>query len=247
MRISCPSKTFLVGEYAVIGGGPALLATTPPYFVLDNARFIDPYRGAGGFGASGARLVLASKKAGYSDPWQVWEKYRQSGFYGSGADVVAQWMGGITFFYAEQQKIEKITWPFENLLIALIHTGVKIQTHKHLQTLIHQENNFNTLKTITLKAYDSLKAQNQEDFLKTIRDYAIALNQLELVCDNTEIILDKMKNCSDILAAKGCGALGADVILAVIEKSQKKNFLDWAGKEKLNIVFCDNQFAGGVR
>lgn len=252
MKISCPSKTFLCGEYAVIDGGPAILLATPPYFVLDHSRFMDPYRGAGGFGASGARFVLALKKMGYSDPWKVWEKYRRSGFYGSGADVVAQWVGGITFFHAEQKIIENLIWPFQHLLIALIHTGYKIQTHKHLQALNrhHRESghpaNFKSLESIVLRTYQALKQADQESFLMAVGDYAAELNQLNLVCDHTGVILSKMKGCPYILASKGCGALGADVILAVIEKTRKDDFFVWADQEKLKLVFCDNQFAGGV-
>lgn len=245
MKISCPSKTFLVGEYAVLDGGPAILLATPPYFMLeDDLTFVDPYHGAGGFGASGAKFVLSAKKNGEIDHWQVWEKYRSSGFEGSGADVVAQWMGGITFFYPQQRIIENITWPFGNLSIGLIHTGYKIQTHEHLQEL--KNNNFALLKAITIKTYQALKQSDQINFLKSIQDYAVELDKFHLVCDNTKWILDKIKNCPSILAAKGCGALGADVILTVIEKSNQENFLDWAAREKLNVVYCDNQFAGGV-
>jgi len=248
MKISCPSKTFLCGEYAVIDSGPAILLATPPYFVLDHSNFIDPWQGAGGFGASGARFVLASKKMGYSDPWKVWEKYRRSGFYGSGADVVAQWMGGITFFHAEKKIIENVIWPFQNLLIALIHTGYKIQTHKHLQKLGRDKAMpcLYNLKNIVLETYQALKEPDQESFLNNIHEYAAELNKLNLVCDHTGVILSKMKNCPSILASKGCGALGADVILAVIDKTRKDDFFVWADQEKLKLIFCDNQFAKGV-
>ncbi len=252
MKIVCPSKTFLSGEYAAIDGGPAILLATPPYFALEDSDFIDPYHGAGGFGASGARVVLGLKKMGYVDPWQVWASYQQSGWGGSGADVVAQWMGGITFFHAEKKIIENIIWPFENLFIALIHTGNKVQTHKHLQELSrhHRESgdpaNFKSLGSIVLQTYQALKRADQPSFLKTIQDYVIELDKLNLVCDHTKEILSKMKKRPYILAAKGCGALGADVILTVVEKKSQQSFLNWIGSEKLNLVFCDNQFAGGV-
>jgi mevalonate kinase len=244
MRISCPSKTFLTGEYAVIGGGPAILIATPPYFVLENNLFKDPYLGAGGFGASGARFVLASKKAGSQDAWQVWEKYQQSGRHGSGADVAAQWMGGVTFFHAKEKIIESLGWSFPDLLIGLIHTGYKIQTHVHLQDL--KDHNFQGLERMVLETYRSLKSADQKKFVASIQAYADALQQLNLVCDNTQKILAKIKNFPEILAAKGCGALGADVILVVIKSCNRQKLFEWIEREKLNMVFCDNQFANGV-
>lgn len=80
-----PAKTFLLGEYAVLGGGEALIITTKPCFkiLLHDApglygihsdspaglfwhshgplnyglEFIDPYAGRGGFGASTAQFL----------------------------------------------------------------------------------------------------------------------------------------------------------------------------------------------
>ena len=33
IEISCPAKTFILGEYAVLDGGPALVLNTAPRFV----------------------------------------------------------------------------------------------------------------------------------------------------------------------------------------------------------------------
>jgi hypothetical protein len=99
---------------------------------------------------------------------------------------------------------------------------------------------------ISLEMVESLKQKNTENFLRSIKDYALQLSNLELTCKNTRLLLDKIHRCKDVLAAKGCGALGADVILTVIEKGNKKSFLEWAATENLNIIFCDNQFAEGV-
>jgi hypothetical protein len=91
-----------------------------------------------------------------------------------------------------------------------------------------------------------MKTADQEKFLNAIKEYASALEKFKLVCQNTQKILKRIKTCPEILAVKGCGAMGADVILAVINTHHKQNFYEWAHKEKFNVVFCDNQFASGV-
>ena len=102
---SVSGKVFLLGEYAVLAGAPALVAAVPPRFSLSTRPssgaietvfhpespagrllrelrvqvphfFSDPARGAGGFGASTAQFILAAAAHGISD-WKVlWEKYR---------------------------------------------------------------------------------------------------------------------------------------------------------------------------
>lgn len=245
MRISCPSKTFLVGEYAVISGGPALLLATPPCFSWDIEGFYDPYDNLGGFGASGAEFIVQAKKLGTVDVWKVLDNYKKQGFSGSGADVVSQWMGGLVYFYAKEHIIQNMTWPFENLYVGLIHTGYKIKTHEHLQQLT--QTNFSALDQIVLTCCESIKNKSQKLFLRSIVDYCQELDKLNLLSETTKILLNKLSENKIILAAKGCGAMGADVVLVIIEKQNKALFEDYCRIEKLNLVYCDNQFAEGAQ
>jgi hypothetical protein len=88
VQFSIPSKVFVLGEYAVLKGAPALVATLSPRFTLSTkgpgkplsdfpsespvgrllpkgvghllaAHFMDPHRGTGGFGGSTAEFALA--------------------------------------------------------------------------------------------------------------------------------------------------------------------------------------------
>ena len=244
MRILCPSKTFLVGEYAVLTGGPALLLATPPCFSWDNEGFYDPYDGIGGFGASGAEFVIGAKRQGMVDPWKVLASYKESGLSGSGADIMCQWVGGLTYFCAREKIIQKLQWLFDDLYIGLIHTGYKLNTHEHLEKL--NQSNFESLEKIVENCYASIKNKDKLLFIKSILDYANNLDKLSLVADNTKKLLDKLSINKTILAAKGCGAMGADVILVVIAKQHKENFEDYCRTEKLNLMYCDNEFAEGA-
>ncbi|MDX2164835.1 MAG: hypothetical protein SFW07_05390 [Gammaproteobacteria bacterium] len=244
MRILCPSKTFLVGEYAVLTGGLALLLATPPCFSWDNEGFYDPYDGKGGFGASGADFVISAKRQGMVDPWKVLASYKEKGFSGSGADIVCQWMGGLTYFFPREKIIQKIQWPFENLCIGLIHTGNKLNTHEHLEKL--NPSNFEGLEKVVEDCYASIKNNDKLLFIKSISGYAVELDKLSLVTESTKKLLDKLNQNNMILATKGCGAMGSDVVLVIIEKQQKDNFEEFCKTEKLNLVYCDNEFAQGA-
>ena len=244
-KTECPSKTFLVGEYAVLTGGPALVMTTPPYFSSDSDGFYDPYDGLGGFGASGAKFVLSAKNNGMTNPWKVWELYKKQGLSGSGADVISQWMGGLVFFHATQKILEIMPWPFEDLYIGLIHTGQKIETHHYLDTL--ELKPYPLLDKRVLDSYESLKNKDKNNFIKNIIDYKYNLKALKLITEYSENILKKLDAVPDlVLASKGCGAMGSDVILVIIDKKNKINFKKFCEDNTLNLLYCHNQFAKGV-
>jgi mevalonate kinase len=106
-RLSVPGKVFLLGEYAVLTGMPAVLAAIPPRFVLESGKdaegyppgspagrllawakaeaapaLRDPHQGAGGFGASTAAFALLYRELSEGRGWRlsteaVWEKYRE--------------------------------------------------------------------------------------------------------------------------------------------------------------------------
>src|SRR4051812_36096175 len=85
LKLSVPAKTFLVGEYLALSGGPSLVITTLPRFELETdpqalrnpfafaspagklwesdplkpkLKFRDPFEEAGGLGASTAQFAL---------------------------------------------------------------------------------------------------------------------------------------------------------------------------------------------
>jgi mevalonate kinase len=243
-KLSVPSKTFLVGEYIVLQGGPALLLTTSPYFTLDteNNYFIDPYQGLGGFGASSAKFVLAEKAKGHVDPWKIWQLYRVSGLLGSGADVIAQCEGGIVFFHADKNIIEKLSWPFDDLAVALIHTGKKLPTHDHLANLSLKNPAIIELDQLVISAYQAIKNNHVNHFIQSINNYTTKLLELGFVAEHTQDLLMTLQARDDVLAAKGCGAMGSDVVLALIPTHQQQEFVAWTVKEQLHLVFCGNGF-----
>ena len=101
--------------------------------------FKDPHKGAGGFGASSAQFgmilileQLAKKqKHIHLDVSSILKFYHQCSWSGqglspSGADVIGQIMGDITYYYASDHQLKKLTWEFADIDFCLIRTGHKI-------------------------------------------------------------------------------------------------------------------------
>ncbi|MFN3455885.1 MAG: hypothetical protein ACK41T_13100 [Pseudobdellovibrio sp.] len=272
-NISIPGKTFLVGEYAALLGGPCLGLATSPCFTLketflkaENAdgefahpesaaglyqaelkekrlagcKLNNPYH-VGGFGASTAEFIALYLDAeinanAVSAPYdsrlgkinlveKAFLKYRElyqekKKEQPSGADLVTQMLGQVTFFdYREGLfKVERLAWPFEELDFLIYSTGLKIKTHEHLRQL--DRNMLEPLCNLSLNVIQTFKNKQSSNFLTEMDKWILALEKLNLT--HPQIIDLKLvleKNIQDI-KVKPCGALGADVILVLVERSK---------------------------
>lgn len=273
ITLSVPSKTFLVGEYLVLKGGPGLVATTgqrfqliinkasggkdlvqklessgihpdspggkwslryPECFDQFDLKFLDPYNGAGGMGASSAQFVMLyvwTKMHSESiSSWNdidvevLWKSY-QSLFETdknppSGADVVAQYVGGICYFQSEPFTVKRYQWIFEEQAFCILKTKNKIATHDHLSEL--SIDSFESLEPAVKRVVDSFDDESAFDFTFGVNDFYEALKQKKLVARETFSLVHQFHKSGLALSVKGCGALGSDVILVICEK---KNLL----------------------
>jgi mevalonate kinase len=285
-QITTPSKTFLLGEYVALIGGPAIILTTEPRFELIattshtpdvegihekspagkwiqqnsdcyqpyHIQFIDPYRGLGGFGASSAQFVmlvalknhLQSSPLNDFDLLNDYEKFAWNGegIAPSGADLIAQLHGEICFFHKSKKEIKTFSWPFKDIGYCLIHTGNKLATHIHLKQLT----NFNgaELERITFSGLASMEKNDSESFIKAIGNYAITLQLQGLIAEQTQDILKQLACCPEILIAKGCGALGADVILTIFNRQKQNEVVLWLKEKNFNVIVYGYEVAKGL-
>ncbi len=260
--ISFPSKTFLIGEYAVMGGAPALLVNTQPRFqfhiqhpVKNNSHPFHKNSPAGlfikenkeifssvsiqysqayghGFGLSGAEFncvyLLETLLRGDSivdiHCFDILEKYlsflnvNYKERIPSGADVVSQWLGEVCLF-CPPTIAESFSWPFKDLSFSLIRTGESLQTWKHLENL--KQKDFSQLQEIAITTLEAVRSSSESLFIQSIHDYKTALEEEGLTHPLTKNILQELNSHSEVLAAKGCGAMGAEVISVFFKKSLK--------------------------
>ena len=245
--IHVPAKTFFLGEYLALKGGPSLIALTNPCFQLDKtkrlhpdcvaARFwqahtntaipfglADPFQGKGGMGASSAEFILAYHLHGgrINDREHLHRLYLEfaqtQGQAPSGYDVLAQTQEGVCLVQMPIQERIHFEWVFRELVFVLVHTGKKLATHLHLQ---HTTANFEwrQLAKTTERGIDAILQQDADKWLDAITQYQLHLSSIGLMAPHSQALIMALQAQLPILAAKGCGAMGADVVALFLEKS----------------------------
>lgn len=290
--LSNPGKTFLLGEYLALHGGPTLVALTHPnfelivkengaglgsihpdspagkfvaahqeYFNKFGLEFKDPYQGKGGFGASTAQFLGVYSLWLYKEAHQqdmeklfdfkhlleTYNKYAWNGqgFPPSGADLVGQLKGSLTFFEKKRGFLSVASWPFTDLEFYLIHTGHKLATHEHLRAL--NEFDSSGLEKSFAMAKESFETHQSELFVQAVNLYAMNLQALGFTCDNTLKLLSEIRPLAGVKAVKGCGALGSDVLLAVVAKDQSLALKTYCQQKGLVIVSSHQQISSGLQ
>lgn len=248
-----PAKTFLLGEYAALLEGSAIVLTTDPCFEVSlvedvsnhsihpespagkywvthslpgyNLRWHDPYHGQGGLGASSAQFVgaysavchllhlpLESKgllEAYYDNAW------RGEGLRPSGYDVLAQSQRLCVYINRHNNVMQNYEWPFEDIAFLLLHSGEKLATHYHLQGM-RLPDGIHLLSPIVEQAKTAFEQADSESLVTAVNSYQQHLTTLRLMAGNTLHQIRVLQEDPEILAAKGCGAMGADVLLLIV-------------------------------
>lgn len=265
--LSAPGKTFLVGEYLALLGGPAVLISTKPRFQLKikallsksqspfikespagklwqqhenffsqfQFEFIDPYS-TGGFGASTAQFVLLHSFLQMKErvsidhqlelDWQhMLADYRSLAFNGegfapSGADLISMCSGYLTAFERNSGSLRTFSWPFSEYQFLLLKTSSKLQTHEYLKNL--EDQNFLSLKPSVAKVIQALAEENYKNFLQGLKDFRQQLEEKDLVSQQTLRITENLEKSGVVEFAKGCGALGIDVIFVLFKSKDRK-------------------------
>ncbi|MCK6599731.1 MAG: hypothetical protein L6Q37_15300 [Bdellovibrionaceae bacterium] len=151
----------------------------------------------------------------------------------SGHDLLAQCFPGFHFIkknwtFENQNKKEKfvdssisdfeidiglLPWPFSGINLFLVFTGNKIPTHIHLEQL--QNFNFDELLAVQEKIQFSFKNKLETEFIVNLKKWRELLNEKNFVCSATIELVKKLESHAEILFAKGCGALGSDVLFVL--------------------------------
>lgn len=205
----------------------------------------DPYAGLGGLGASSAQFLgsyLASCALQQRIPTldEMLQAYYQCAWTGkglrpSGYDVIAQSQHGCVYINKKNKMIQSYSWPFKELSFYLIHTGIKLATHHHLQNAALPQS-IHELANIVEQAKQAFIHVDSQQLIDCINIYQQKLTELNLIAEHSLELIRHLKSYPEILAIKGCGALGSDVLLIITAKNNAKtlqNKLDQEGKKIL--------------
>jgi mevalonate kinase len=208
----------------------------------------DPYNGLGGLGASSAQFVgvfrawhdLKQKAFTQQDLLTAYQQYAWDGTgqCPSGYDVLAQALHGCVVIDKDLAPIS-YPWKFADLAFILIHTGHKLATHQHLSTLelsskLHE---LNEIADLGLKAFTEYDA---DQLIFAVNAYHRALLQMNLVAEHSQKIITQLQQDQDVLAIKGCGAMGADIICVLINQKKLNTMLEKLLKQSYSIITTSN-------
>lgn len=194
-------------------------------------RFEDPHGGSGGFGASTAQFALLyleyAKQAGWSTrTTDVWRLYReltaQAEVPPSGADLVAQWQGGVVLWEPREPRATEV-WPLINWQSVLVFSasgipGRKTPTHQHLGSL-RALPDVSSLVPHLNKALNAVRDGRFDEFGDCVSAYASALAELGLEHPDARADREALGRMPGVLGVKGTGALLSDGVIVVMDPS----------------------------
>jgi hypothetical protein len=268
-----PSKTFVLGEYAILQGSTALLMGSGPWFTASyepgaaaapfhpespagkwlsanpteaRIQFGDPHQGKGGFGGSGAEFLAAwcfektvppSTHPRAIFAWSAWEDSRLApAAASSGADILTQAFG-VNRADAYFLEIDPVGHTLKEIFarkhqgeISLFHTGKKMPTH---EAPIPAHLPLEEMENMVIHAGEWLERGHFEGFAKELNAYGAKLAELGLVAPHTAAALRGLERSDQVLGAKGCGAMGSDVILVA---HRGANLTAWAQENSLTLT-----------
>ncbi len=193
-------------------------------------QFSDPHSGKGGFGGSTAEFVLTYKLLAETLDWPdsknrweaAWKLYREltagESLPPSGADLVAQWRGGVVLFDPEDLYCVDL-WPIFDWTSVLVFSaaglpGRKVATHEHLAALkslgdVLVEN----LEEVLLAGVKGIREGNVMAFSQSLTAYADILWNSGL--ENAQAHADRLalSQVPDVLGVKGAGAMLSDALV----------------------------------
>lgn len=304
LAYSVPGKTFLVGEYVALDGGPSIILTTSPRFVLrlaavqKSARhlseprsvsqrvvgvheespagkllksvvptetpvgdfdfvFEDPHAGRGGLGASTAQFATTyaalrgAKSFADVDVPDLMATYRECAWSGegtppSGADLVAQLHGGVTYFDGNKLETRKLEWGFGDLGFSVIRTGSKLATHEHLKKAVAAP--FKELRTVVSEVLKAFGTEDSMRLIEAVNAYSHILRHAGLTSQASLDLLGEVKSKPEIFwGSKGCGAMGADTILVLHDRARGNDVAVWAEAKGLQVCATEKDLSGGLK
>jgi len=233
------------------------------FFSSWQVTFKDHYQGRGGFGASTAQFIglsyfkrqteaydaTISQSSFYKSIWQDYQDVNKQlnpnllpVQLPSGYDLWAQLIGSVSTLKRistndgdVQFNHQRMVWPFSELEFFIVPTGFKVATHEHLGTL--NPDSLKGLSQLSDKMMVSLHDKDSDGFTEGLRLWNQRLKSLELVHPHTLDLLGKLAQFSEIVFAKGCGALGADILFVAYKRGNQQRVKSILAELNLNEVY----------
>lgn len=174
-------------------------------------------------------------------------KYKELNPLASGSDLISQFVGGVAiwdpgsmalsehpFSSSDRPEMRRYGWPFAGTSITFLRTGKKLATHEHLKSGKGlSSSGLSDMRVWVEDAIQSFAYEDGERLVAAVRGVRRALESDGLVAEYTKDALSDLDSIRGVRAAKGCGAMGADVIMILHDDSTSvREQLEEFSKEK---------------
>ena len=139
----------------------------------------------------------------------------------SGMDWLAQEAGGMLAVSAASGLVESLDWPWPEWGVSWVHTGGGQATHAQLNTLDASEPWLQDMARWAAEGRAAWCAGKWGGLDRSSEGSAQILAAAGCVAEHTQAMLTVLRDCPEVLAAKGCGAMGADVVLMFHRRSDE--------------------------
>jgi hypothetical protein len=153
----------------------------------------------------------------------------------SGYDVLAQTQAGCVYIERRNQVLTSFPWPFADIAFLLLHSGQKLATHYHLQTM-HLPKGVELLPPLVEQAKQAFSSVQSSVLVQAVNAYQAQLASMGLIAKHSLVQLDLLTKIPGVLAAKGCGALGADILLLLVQLSTLKETLLYLQEQSWDVL-----------
>ncbi len=218
-----------------------------------NIYFNDAYQSKGvqgGFGRSTAEYFAAItsdlmkyKKSFFDIRKEYQDLHQKSTVKPSGIDLAFQYFGSITLADPKINFYQTFDWNFKNLDFFIISTGLKIATHEHLAEINLKQ--LHGLPELSHSITQVFAENKQLEFIESMGEWCQKLEEKGLTHLHTLHLKQQLEKNKDILLAKPCGALGADVMIVFFEAEKYNAVLSQLQIEKLIILAGSDDLATG--
>jgi mevalonate kinase len=219
-------------------------------FVLDS-----PYA-HGGFGASSAWWLLAERFLAFrrgddAGPSRflsdrsfrmAWlQRYQacmqvSGGVKPSGYDALAQAVDVDLLAVRGPERIDSVLWPFPEVDVLLCYTGHALTTHEHLASV---DVRGVLAGAVWVEAgFSALASGDLEGFCTAIEGCQRWLTDSGWVVSSTQRLVATVSDHADVLACKGCGAGGADVLAVLVLSQHRASVSSWLEAQGVLPVSC---------
>jgi mevalonate kinase len=132
------------------------------------------------------------------------------------------------------------TFSQASMALILVHTGIKCPTHEYLSKL-QLSDTLELLSREVIHAWKALKSletsHDARGLMNAIQSYYKALNVQGWVAPHTQELVKQIKHWEGVGAVKGCGALGSDVLLLLVQSEQVDKIMKNIHEHQLKLLF----------